>query len=273
MPVDPALQAAQDYYYKNFFLPMGYEAGKKAWLEYGEKEFFAKYPQYADKSGYANASRDDIIAMGVENVRPSNDPNFAYYQQRFQDEFNKPDRANPYDMGRARASRAGQEQLYALMQQQQAPGNSISRLQGIGALGKNATAALGAMSRGPLGGRAALGQQAGIGSDISQKVAAARLQEGLGANKGLFGLASQMRGGDIQAAGDSSKIGIGVRDLDTTRRLTAAKGGMSMDAAARDRELEKQRLIGLIKRGGDEAEESFRNGLLQAGATGLSILL
>jgi hypothetical protein len=170
-------------------------------------------------------SKDENVAIDMgKSGLPQGVQGGDYWLKLMQQGAMAPARDNPYSSIIANQTRPAQMALIEQMRAQQA-GPSVAGLQAQQALGRNAMSASAAMGRGPLGGLGALGQQAGIGGGIAADAASARAQDALGAQRGMYGIASGMRGQDLRSAQDQAQAGLGMRGLDDTARLGYARSG------------------------------------------------
>lgn len=183
------------------------------------------------------AALDTFNSLGLN----SSLPNYSQWQGMNQGWANTT-RDNPYSMLIANQTRPAQMALLEQMRAQ-AAGPSVAGAQGQMALGQNAMSALGAMGRGPLGARAALAQQAGIGGGIAADSAGARLQEGMNQQRGMFGLASGMRGNDLRAAQDQAQGALTAQALQDQARRFGFSQGMGLEQAQNRTALEYYKLL------------------------------
>lgn len=195
-------------------------------------------------------------------------PNAGAWNDLFRQMANAPSRDNPYSMLIANQTRPAQMALLEQMKAQ-AAGPSVAGAQGQMALGQNAMSALGAMGRGPLGARAALAQQAGIGGGIAADAANARLQEGMNQQRGMFGLASGVRGGDLGAAQAQAQAGLGMRGLDVGRQLAGAQMGSQFDMAQQRNAIEMFKLYQKLQQ---KIQQDNSEGVQRAFQTGATLL-
>lgn len=178
-------------------------------------------------------------------------------------------RDNPYSMIIANQTRPAQMALLQQMQAQ-AAGPSVAGAQAQAALGQNASAALGAMGRGPLAARAALAQQAGIGGGIAGDAASARLQEGMNQQRGMFGLASGMRGNDLRAAQDQAQGALAAQALQDQARRFGFGQGMGLEQAQNRAALEYYKMLQQLAMQNEANQLNAVKGAANTGATVMS---
>lgn len=158
---------------------------------------------------------------------------------------NRGPRGNPYAAGVADQSRAAQIALLAQMRAQQA-GPSLAGLQTQRALGQSGQQALGAAAMG--NGRAAMLQSANVGAGLAGDAGQARLAEVMRMQAGQGGLASGLRGNDLQSAGYQSQAGLAAARQDEALRQMYAQAGMNLqnarDQALTNRQVTYYQLLG-----------------------------
>jgi hypothetical protein len=171
-----------------------------------------------------------------------------YWEQKAKGMLNAPPRSNPYNNATADQSRGAQMALYQQMQAQRA-GPSIAAIQGGGAQGANLQAALAARGGGAVNRMAAQGA-GGLGSDVGQAV----LAEQMRSQQGLGGLATGLRGRDLQSAQNQGQAALQARSLDDAARQFYAQQGSQMNAAALRQQLENAKLL---RRGSKQTDKDL----------------
>lgn len=200
-------------------------------------------------------SHEENIGIRMSDARaPNGIPNDAFYTLLAQDKANAAPRANPYQMDVASRARDAQA---ALMQQMQArmQGQSVAGQMGAQAMGQNAMAASAAMGGGPLAGRMAAGRMGTVGGGLMGQTAMGRMQENIGGLGGMFGVASGMRGADLQSSGDQAQAGLRQRSLDDAAKMYFSSQGASLDQARAQQALERYKLMKLLELSDKERQD------------------
>lgn len=192
-------------------------------------------------------SHEENISIRMANANaPKGIPNYDFYSLAAQDQANAGPRANPYQMDIASRARDAQA---ALMQQMQArmQGQSVAGQMGAQAMGQNAMAASAAMGGGPLASRMAAGRMGTVGGGLMGQAAMGRMQENIGGLGGMFGVATGMRGADLQSSGDQAQAGLRQRALDDAAQMYFSSQGAALDQAKQQQALEQYKLMKLLE--------------------------